>query len=158
MKKYLALVFTIMSALCLFLLDGALAEIDPIWPCQSGAAWCVTTLYYNNSGAHSTKYDFKNCIDIAGGGNIVAIADGTIEVKAILTNSNGSYRSFGKYIIIRHDDGSKSLYAHLSSFADGIAQGVRVSRGQVIGVMGDTGNADGVHLHFEYSAKQSIKM
>jgi murein DD-endopeptidase MepM/ murein hydrolase activator NlpD len=46
-------------------------------------------------------------------------------------------------------DGTYYFYAHLSGFADGLEEGSRVRAGQIIGYVGATGNAAGVHLHFE---------
>ncbi len=66
---------------------------------------------------------------------------------------NGGY---GKYIRIRHNNGYKTAYAHLSSFKKGISKGVRVSQGEVIGFVGSTGRSTGPHLHYEiiYQNKQ----
>lgn len=80
--------------------------------------------------------------DIAGcgrGSNIFAAQDGIV-VKVASKYDNG------KYIIIQHYNGYYSLYAHLDGFS--VTEGTTVSKGQVIGVMGDTGFATGVHLHF----------
>ncbi len=59
---------------------------------------------------------------------------------------NGGY---GKYIRIRHNNGYKTAYAHLSNYKKGIANGVRVNQGEVIGYVGSTGNSTGPHLHYE---------
>ncbi len=126
--------------------------ISLIWPCQS--AYRISAAYYYKDGTkHSCSYGYKSGIDITGGGNIVAVADGTIE--SVLDKGSASY---GKHIIIRHSNGMRSLYAHLSSFGtlDGtkntrvFQKGDEVKQGQFIGVMGSTGNSSGTHLHFEY--------
>ena len=52
----------------------------------------------------------------------------------------------GLYIVIRHDNGYYTMYAHLASAS--VSVGQRVSKGQVIGGMGRSGLATGVHLHF----------
>ena len=59
---------------------------------------------------------------------------------------NGGY---GKYIRIRHNNGYKTAYAHLSNYKEGISKGVRVNQGEVIGYVGSTGNSTGPHLHYE---------
>lgn len=118
---------------------------NPVWPCTS--AYQITCLYYYKDGSkHSTRFGYTHGMDITGGGNIRAVEKGTVETLEDLGN-----KSFGRYIVIRHNNGSKSLYAHLSSFAKGIKKGSTVTRGQTIGVMGTTGNSSGVHLHFEMS-------
>ncbi len=112
-----------------------------IWP-TSGKY--VTCMYYYASGSkHSTRYGYKNAIDIAGGGNVYAAASGTIETVAY--QSGG----FGNYIVIKHTDGTRTLYAHLKSYC--VKKGQSVTQGQTIGVMGSTGKSSGTHLHFEWS-------
>ena len=80
-------------------------------------------------------------IDIAerGAVEIVAVAGGVV-VKAY--NS----KSYGKTIIIQHD-GVQTLYAHLNAIL--INNGDKVTQGQIIGMMGNTGASRGQHLHFE---------
>lgn len=54
---------------------------------------------------------------------------------------------YGKFIIVKHDDGTVSRYGHCSGYA--CYQGQRVEKGQTIGYVGTTGNSTGNHLHFE---------
>ena len=55
--------------------------------------------------------------------------------------------SYGNYIVLSHNDGSSSLYAHLNKSY--VSVGQKIDRGAVIGLMGSTGNSTGSHLHFE---------
>jgi murein DD-endopeptidase MepM/ murein hydrolase activator NlpD len=71
-----------------------------------------------------------------------ATADGTV----IFAGRNGSY---GNLVKIRHMSGYETRYAHMRAFAKGIRAGVRVKQKQVIGYVGMTGLATGVHLHYE---------
>lgn len=64
-------------------------------------------------------------------------------VKQASWNSQG----YGKFIIIEHEDGTTSRYAHLSGYA--VSAGNTVTQGQLIGYVGSTGNSTGPHLHFE---------
>tara|TARA_A100000164_G_scaffold215208_1_gene190724 strand:- start:205 stop:1497 length:1293 start_codon:yes stop_codon:yes gene_type:complete len=73
---------------------------------------------------------------------IYAGGNGVIEY----VGRNGGY---GKYIRIRHNNGYKTAYAHLSKYKKGISKGLRVNQGQVIGYVGSTGNSTGPHLHYE---------
>jgi len=56
---------------------------------------------------------------------------------------------FGNQVVIDHGSGVYTRYAHFQSFAPALAPGQRVGFGEPIGTMGATGNATGVHLHFE---------
>ena len=55
---------------------------------------------------------------------------------------------YGNFVKIQHDDGTICLYAHLERAS--VSTGQRVSKGQVIGKMGNSGNSFGAHLHWEY--------
>jgi len=61
------------------------------------------------------------------------------------------YGSYGKVVVVRHDNGLETLYAHLNSIAVKLNQ--RVKAGARIGGGGKTGNAQGEHLHFELRFK-----
>jgi murein DD-endopeptidase MepM/ murein hydrolase activator NlpD len=52
-------------------------------------------------------------------------------------------------VVLRHDDGYSTRYAHLASWASDLKYGERVEQGQVIGYVGRTGATTGPHLHFE---------
>jgi murein DD-endopeptidase MepM/ murein hydrolase activator NlpD len=56
---------------------------------------------------------------------------------------------YGRVVEIRHVSGYSTRYAHLSFIARGISRGTRVSQGQLIGHVGQTGLASGPHLHYE---------
>ncbi|WP_105169844.1 M23 family metallopeptidase [Pseudoalteromonas sp. T1lg23B] len=56
---------------------------------------------------------------------------------------------FGNRVLIQHGQGYHTLYAHLHRFADGLKPGDRVTQGQVIGYLGNTGLSQARHLHYE---------
>ena len=81
-------------------------------------------------------------IDIAAdmGDNIVAADEGTVIFS-------GTQESYGKVIIIDHQNGYTTRYAHCSKLY--AKKGECVGRGDLIAAVGNTGNSTGPHLHFE---------
>ena len=55
----------------------------------------------------------------------------------------------GNCVVIKHNSTYQTIYAHMSKFAKGIKNGVRVKQGQTIGYVGSTGKSTGPHLHYE---------
>ncbi|MFF8805546.1 transglycosylase family protein [Streptomyces omiyaensis] len=94
---------------------------------KPGSSW--------SSGYH-TGVDFP----VPTGTTVKAVADGRIV-------SAGWGGAYGYQIVVRHDDGRYSQYAHLSALS--VREGQRVTGGQRIGRSGSTGNSSGPHLHFE---------
>jgi len=86
-----------------------------------------------------------NGIDIGAplGTEILAAADGEV----IISRNSGWNGGYGSYVVIRHSNGTQTLYAHNSSNI--VSVGDSITQGQVIGYMGRSGKATGVHLHFE---------
>lgn len=75
------------------------------------------------------------------GTEIFATGDGlVIEVDSPL---NG----YGKHVVIRHGFGYETLYAHMSQIL--VKKGQKVKRGEVVGLVGNTGTSMGAHLHYE---------
>ncbi|NJM34307.1 MAG: peptidoglycan DD-metalloendopeptidase family protein [Rhodomicrobium sp.] len=73
---------------------------------------------------------------------IMAAGNGTVELA-------GRHGGNGNYIRIRHGNGYKTAYSHMSRFAPGIKKGVKVRQGEIIGYVGSTGLSTGPHLHYE---------
>lgn len=69
--------------------------------------------------------------------------------RGVVTFIGTEPSGYGKYVVIRHDGGYASYYAHLSAFEPTLRTGARVARGQRVGAVGSTGTATGPHLHFE---------
>lgn len=74
---------------------------------------------------------------------VKATGDGKVEFIGV----KGGY---GKVIILKHGSRYTTLYAHLSSYRKGLKNGTRVSQGQVIGYVGQSGLATAPHLHYEF--------
>lgn len=109
-------------------------DFNPIWPIPG--VYYITGHYGNG----------HNGLDIAGpyGTPIVAAESGQV----IVANNYDSWGdSWGYYVLIYHNSTYTTRYAHLSSLA--VSNGQYVSKGQVVGYEGSTGNSTGPHLHFE---------
>ena len=99
------------------------------------------------------KVWLHNGVDYAApmGTPVVSSADGTVIHKGwkgghpTPTGNNGGY---GNTVMIRHANGFKTLYGHLSAYAKNIYVGKRVNQGEVIGYVGSTGWSTGPHLHY----------
>ena len=91
-------------------------------------------------------------MDIAGcgyGSNIFAVQAGTVVTSAAKPGGfPGGYGDNGEYIVIDHHNGIYTIYCHLCPGCRYVQEGDYVEKGQVIGGMGQTGYATGVHLHF----------
>ncbi|HBD24700.1 MAG: hypothetical protein A2566_03175 [Candidatus Zambryskibacteria bacterium RIFOXYD1_FULL_40_13] len=90
----------------------------------------------------------RYAVDLASsyGSNILASASGQV----IVSKGSGWNGGYGSYIVIKHSNGTQTVYAHLSGVSVNV--GDSVEQGQVIGKMGNTGRVKGltgVHLHFE---------
>lgn len=78
----------------------------------------------------------------ASGTPIHSAGAGTIDIA-------GRHGGYGNVVVIKHNAKFKTMYAHMSRFAQGIRSGVHVNQGQVIGYVGSTGRSTGPHLHYE---------
>ena len=73
---------------------------------------------------------------------VSAVGDGTVTFS-------GYQGGYGKLVEIRHHNGYRTCYGHLSRIGKGITSGVKIDQGQVIGYVGSTGLSTGPHLHYE---------
>lgn len=87
--------------------------------------------------------------------NIAAAAGTPIHAAAdgVVSYAGNELKGYGNLILIKHDDGFVTAYAHANSI--GVARGQRVSKGDVIGTVGQTGDVDQPQLHFE--VRQGMK-
>ena len=130
-----------------------------IVPSGSGFAWPTPGFVSLSSEWFEDREVYNHGgIDIAGAGimgtPVVAAADGTV----VATNSSCTHNwgksyscgcggGYGNYVMISHAGGKMTVYGHLTSLT--VSSGQSVSRGQVIGYVGSTGNSSGPHLHYE---------
>ena len=132
--------------------------------CEDGADSfknCVTQFFGNtafatqnpqiyNGGGH-TGIDFR----ASAGDKVMASLNGTVEDIGNTDTIKGCY-SYGKWALIKHNNGLSTLYAHLSLIK--VEKGQNVAKGNVIGYSGSTGYATGPHLHFTVYATQGVKV
>lgn len=85
---------------------------------------------------------FHYGVDIAGGegADVACFADGAV-------GTVGESNILGLYVTVNHEGGFSTLYAHCSAVS--VSAGQSVKKGETIAAVGATGNATGVHLHFE---------
>lgn len=97
------------------------------------------------SGRRTQGIHGRNAIDFGAptGTAVVAAASGTV----IISKHGGWNGGYGTYIVIKHPNGTQTLYAHNSS--NTVSVGERVTQGDLIGYSGNTGKSTGPHLHFE---------
>ena len=85
-------------------------------------------------------------VDFAAPAGTPIMAAGNGHIEFVGTNGGA-----GKYIRIKHLNGYKTSYSHLSKYASGMKKNLKVKQGQVIGFVGNTGLSTGPHLHYEVS-------
>ena len=101
----------------------------------SGYGWRTDPM-----GGSGSDFHLGNDLAAAEGTAILAAADGAVRYA-------GTHASYGNYVRLLHSNGDETLYAHLQYLF--VRTGQRVSAGELLGTVGDTGNTTGPHLHFE---------
>lgn len=102
----------------------------------------ISSYYGYRKSPFSEAREFHGGVDFRGktGDEVAATADGVVQ-KAKYA------KGYGKYVVIKHKKGYKTLYAHLSKIS--VAKGQKVVAGEKIGELGSTGRSTGPHLHYE---------
>jgi murein DD-endopeptidase MepM/ murein hydrolase activator NlpD len=128
------------------------------WPLDS----VIITQYFGNttfSQTHAAVYNGKghNGIDFGAsyGTSIRSVRLGTV-LGTGNTDLACPDASYGQWVLVKHDNGLSSLYAHLSVI--NVKAGEQVSTGQVIGYSGNSGYTTGPHLHFTVYASQAVEI
>ncbi len=115
------------------LVDGSSAVSADGYFVRPTAGWKTQGIHgHNGVDFHASK-----------GTAVVAAAAGTV----IISRSSGWNGGYGQYVVIKHANGTQTLYAHLSG--NTVSEGQEVYQGQLIGYSGATGKSFGPHLHFE---------
>ncbi|MFC5992738.1 M23 family metallopeptidase [Pseudonocardia hispaniensis] len=124
------------------LLQSALAAGAPQAALSGGTAYVLPTLGQLTSGFGGRWGVMHYGVDIANriGTPIYAVTDGVVE-------ESGPASGFGMWVVLRHRDGSHSVYGHINRSL--VKAGQQVSAGEQIAEMGNRGQSTGPHLHFE---------
>jgi len=111
------------------------------WPLDNKADQRISSLFGHRIHPVTGKKSFHEGLDIAApkGTNVLASANGTVEAI-------GTHPRLGKYVKLRHDDDSYSLYGHLSRI--NAHQGDTLNKRQKLGEVGSTGRSTGNHLDY----------
>jgi len=120
-----------------------------LWPVPGSTKLTATYPSYSDGSPH-WGIDIVRT-DVTTKGSPFRAAQGG---KVILALNDGNWNyGFGNYCIIDHGDGKHTLYAHAQRLY--VSEGDVVQKGEEIGLIGDTGNTTGPHLHFEVRIKNS---
>ena len=117
-----------------------------IWPLDGN--YVITSLFGPRNHPITGKYSNHGGTDVrANYGVKIKSARGGVVMKSEY------HWSYGNYVIVVHDNGTSTLYAHMSKRA--VKAGQTVTQGQVLGYVGSTGSSTGNHLHYELRVTQA---
>ncbi len=150
--------FELESRLRVFLEKDAYPENAPgmfSWP--SGIRWITqffgkttfTDVIYNGSGHNGV--DFGTPV----GTPIKSVMDGVVTDTGDTETACPGIQ-YGRWVLVDHQNGLSTLYAHLSVIST--SKGISVSRGQIIGYSGNTGYSTGPHLHLSTFATKGVQV
>lgn len=128
--------------------DGEVSVSSPSFVGLSSSGLKEYAGYYLRpivGGKRTQGYHGYNGVDLAApiGTPILAAADGEV----IIARAGGWNGGYGNYIVIRHANGTQTLYAHNSR--NNVSVGDSIKQGNVIGLIGTSGKSTGPHVHFE---------
>ncbi len=135
-------------------LDGA--DYKSCYDGSTKSKNCVTQYFGNTPFARSGAYRGKthNGMDFRARTpqKVKAVLEGTV---VRVNSSVASMCQYGKWVVIKHNNGLTTLYAHMSMVK--AVAGQEVNTGDVIGYSGNSGYSTGPHLHFTTYASQAVK-
>ena len=122
---------------------GSTSSSGYLWPCASHT---ISSYYGYRGGSMHRGLDIS-----APGGTPIYAAKSGVVIVSMMGYSGSGFGGYGNVIMIQHDDGTYTLYAHCQTRY--VSEGDRVSQGQTIAAVGNTGDVyganGGYHLHFE---------
>ena len=138
-------------------INRLMAESDVV-PSAEGFIWPVTTSRKISSpqgnrvspgnGIGSSNHKGVDICNVSYSSKIYATKSGKVLIASMpYSDPDGGSSGYGNYVVIDHGGGMSTLYAHMSIVK--VSVGQYVSKGDVIGVTGNTGASTGPHLHYE---------
>jgi murein DD-endopeptidase MepM/ murein hydrolase activator NlpD len=131
-----------------------------------GNPYCITQYFGNTPFATANAAIYNNMghdgldIGVPIGTPVQAALSGTVlatgNTDLAHSSSGAQCLSFGKWVMLKHNNGLNTLYAHLSVIS--VSAGQSVNTGDVVGYSGMTGYATGPHLHFGVYASAGVKI
>lgn len=123
--------------------DTLLPGMSVPFPC--GQAWVGSTRRSHSPSQRSVDFNRPNDMGKA----VMASAPGI--VRTAYASPKGGY---GRWVVVDHGGGVSTLYAHLKKTT--VVVGQTVDRGTMVGVVGDSGNTTGAHLHYEQVLERTV--
>jgi len=124
-----------------------------------GNIYCLTQYFGNTKFASSGAYNGNghNGVDFRAsiGTQVLSSANGTVVGVGDTDSIKGCY-SYGKWVLVRHNNGLSTLYAHLNLIK--VKAGQNLSTGSVVGYSGKSGYSTGPHLHLTVYATQGVQI
>ena len=115
----------------------------------------VTSDYGIRTDPITKKKKFHHGIDLItkpknNDAEIIAVEDGTVTKVSKIGKKGGT----PCYVRLRHENGLYTLYYHLKSNTINVNKNDKVKKGEILGIIGETGKATGIHLHFQIDKGQ----
>lgn len=121
--------------------SAQLSEDDFMWPVPASTK--ISSGFGMRRGRHHDGVD----IPAVKGSHILAVKDGTVSFS-------GWMRGYGRIVVVKHSDNVNTIYAHNSKHF--VKKGQKVSQGEVIAQVGNSGKSRGAHLHFEIRKNNQV--
>lgn len=139
-------------------IGGSYEELDGIgFATGNPTATTISSRYGYRTYYYKGKLveDFHEGIDIKSSGKtdyVIAAASGTIHAVGLCDDNiqgEDCQYGMGNYVTIKHTNGNYTRYAHLLQDSITVSVGDKVEQGQIIGIMGNSGQSTGIHLDFK---------
>lgn len=116
-------------------------------------------LFHGDSSVAANWYGFGQSVLAVANGTVVYVRDGTADRTAFSATPEpvlSAEAATGNVIVVALDDGRFATYAHLKQCSVRVQQGARVTAGQSLALLGNSGNSLGPHLHFHLSSAPTL--